>query len=126
MTDPLQVSALQMLVAQQTSLKSTLFAPNSRYAGSDTAVLALPQGRNVIYLARRFLPPATSLQQLQEHIVTQGERLDNITAQYMGDPTLFWRLCDANNAMRPEELTETIGRKLRITLPEGIPGAPHA
>ena len=28
----------------------------------------------------------------------QGERLDNVAAQYLGDPTLFWRLCDANNA----------------------------
>ena len=52
----------------------------------------------------------------------QGERLDNIAAQYLGDPTLFWRLADANGAMRPEELTETVGRKLRITMPEGITG----
>ena len=58
---------------------------------------------------------------LQEHVVTQGERLDNIAAQYLGDPEAYWRLCDANNAMRPEELTETIGRQLRITLPQGIP-----
>ena len=27
---------------------------------------------------------------------------------------------------RPEELTETIGRRLVITLPEGVPGLPHA
>ena len=27
--------------------------------------------------------------------------------------------------MRPDELTETIGRRLRITLPEGIPGMPN-
>jgi hypothetical protein len=126
MSDPLQVSPLQTLVAQQTSLKSTLFAANSRYAGIDTATLSLPQGKTIIYLTRRFLPPAERFQLLQEHTVTQGERLDNITAKYMADPTLFWRLCDANNAMRPEELTETIGRKLRITLPEGIPGVPHA
>jgi hypothetical protein len=59
---------------------------------------------------------------LQLHTVTEGERLDNITARYLGDPEQFWRVCDANNAMRPEELTETIGRKLRITLPEGITG----
>ena len=37
-------------------------------------------------------------------------------------PRQFWRVCDANAAMRPDELTETIGRRLRITLPEGIPG----
>ena len=27
-------------------------------------------------------------------------------AQYLGDPEQFWRICDANGAMRPEELTE--------------------
>ena len=26
--------------------------------------------------------------------------------------------------MRPDELTEVLGRRLRITLPEGIPGTP--
>ena len=60
---------------------------------------------------------------LQEHTVLQGQRLDNIAAQYLGDPTLFWRLCDANNALNPDELTETIGRKLRITMPTGITGS---
>ena len=42
------------------------------------------------------------------------------SARYLGDPELFWRLCDANVAMRPAELTETIGRRLHITLPEGM------
>ena len=125
MIDPLQPNTVQALLAQ-TSLQHTLFAANSRYAGMDTATLSLPQGKTLIYLVRRFVPPPERFQLLQEHVVTQGERLDNITAQYMGDPTLFWRLCDANNALRPEELTETIGRRLRITLPEGIPGVPNA
>ena len=61
---------------------------------------------------------------LQEHTVSQGDRLDNLAAQYLGDPEQFWRLCDANAAMHPEELTQDIGRPLRITLPEGIPGGP--
>jgi hypothetical protein len=60
---------------------------------------------------------------LQEHTVKEGDRLDNLAALYLSDPELFWRLCDANNAICPEELTETVGRILRITLPEGIPGA---
>jgi len=63
---------------------------------------------------------------LQWHRVTQGERLDNVTAKYLGDPEQFWRLCDANRALRPQELTETLGRRIAITLPEGIPGVPHA
>jgi hypothetical protein len=40
----------------------------------------------------------------------------------LGDPCFFWRLCDANNAMRPQDLTSTIGRDLKITLPFGITG----
>jgi hypothetical protein len=86
------------------------------------AELQLPGGKTLVYLRRRFVPPPERFQLLQLHTVTEGERLDNITARYLGDPEQFWRVCDANNAMRPEELTETIGRKLRITLPEGITG----
>lgn len=62
---------------------------------------------------------------MQEHAVTQGERLDNINARYLGDPEQFWRLCDANGVLHPRELEE-VGRILRITLPEGIPGMPNA
>ena len=72
------------------------------------------------------MPPPERFALLQEHTVSQGDRLDNLAAQYLGDPEQFWRLCDANGAMRPEELTETVGRRLRITLPEGIPGRPNA
>ena len=63
---------------------------------------------------------------LLEHTVTEGDRLDNIAARYLGDPEQFWRICDANGVMRPDELTETVGRRLRITMPEGIPGVPNA
>ena len=79
-----------------------------------------------MFLKRRFLPQPESYSLLQEHVVSEGDRLDNLTARYLGDPEQFWRICDANRAMRPDELTETIGRRLRITLPEGIPGTPNA
>ena len=121
MSNPLMLDPVQAMLAQ-TSLKNTLFTPTSRYFGIDTLTYAAPQGTAVVYIQRRFLPSPDRFQLLQEHSVTEGERLDNIAAQFLGDPTLFWRLCDANSAMRPEELTETIGRKLRITLPEGITG----
>ncbi len=103
-----------------------LFPPTSRYYTIETATLTMSDDRTVIYLKRRFVPPPERFSLLQEHLVVQGDRLDNITARYLGDPEQFWRVCDANRAMRPEELTETIGRRLRITLPEGIPGAPNA
>lgn len=106
--------------------KPSLFPPTSRYATNETATLETADGRTIVYLRRRFVPPAERFELLQEYTVVEGDRLDNITNHFLGDPEQFWRLCDANNAMRPEELTETIGRKLRITLPEGIPGSPNA
>jgi len=114
-TDPVQA------MLAQTSLKTTLFAPASRYYGLDTTSIVVDR-RAVLYLLRRFVPQPERFALLQEHMVTQAERLDNVTARYLGDPTLFWRICDANRAMRPEELMETIGRKLRITMPDGITG----
>ena len=105
---------------------NTLFPPTSRYHNIETATLETVEGKTVRYLRRRFVPSPERFSLLQEHLVTQGDRLDNITARYLNDPEQFWRVCDANNAMRPDELTETIGRRLRITLPEGIPGLPNA
>ena len=101
-----------------------MFAMTSRYFSVPTAKLETAGGETIVYVRRRFVPPPAAFAVLHEHEVTQGERLDNITAHFLGDPEQFWRLCDANGAMRPEELTEIVGRKLRITLPEGIPANP--
>ena len=68
-------------------------------------------------LSARFIP-SNGTTTLLEHTVTQGERLDNITAKYLGDPTQFWRICDANYVMRPDELTDTIGNVIEITMPQ--------
>jgi hypothetical protein len=116
-TDPVQA------LLAQTSLKNTLFAPVSRYYGIGTNTLDLSGGRTIVYVLRRFVPPPENFQLLQERTVVQGDRLDNLAAQYLGDPTLFWRLCDANRAMRPDDLATTVGRVLKITLPEGITGS---
>ncbi|MET1027868.1 MAG: LysM domain-containing protein, partial [Dongiaceae bacterium] len=70
---------------------------------------------------RRFVPPPERFAVLQEHLVQQGDRLDNVTARYLGDPEQFWRLCDANGVLRPNELMDTPQRRIRITLPEGVP-----
>ena len=103
-------------------MKTDIFTTPGRYHDVGTAQIETVPEKTIVYLRRRFVPPPERFELLQEHPVTEGDRLDNITARYLGDPEQFWRICDANNAMRPSELTETIGRKLRITLPEGIPG----
>jgi hypothetical protein len=98
------------------------FPATSRYAATDTATYVAADGTRIVYLRRRFLPSPDRFELLQEHVVESGDRLDNVTALYLDDPEQFWRLCDANNATRPDELTDTVGRRLRITLPEGIAG----
>lgn len=104
----------------------TSFSITSRYYGSATAQLQAAGGRTITYSRRRFVPSPRLFDDLVEHSVVAGDRLDNLAAQYLGDPEQFWRICDANNAMQPDELTQTVGRKLRITLPEGVPGQQNA
>ena len=102
------------------------FSALSRYAGIDTAPFELADGRTVAYVRRRFLPDPARFALLRLHEVRDGDRIDNIAAAYLGDPEQFWRLCDANRAMRPEDLVRSAGRLLRITLPEGVPGGSDA
>jgi nucleoid-associated protein YgaU len=106
----------------QLALPMTVFPPASRYNGLELAKIEYG-GETLVYVRRRFLPQPEIFSAIGEHVVTQGERLDQIAAQAIGDPELFWRIGDANRAMRPEELTGTVGRRLVITLPEGVQGA---
>lgn len=101
---------------------SEAFQVTSRYYGIQTAILETTDGKTIVYLRRRFVPPVDRFELLQYHAVVEGDRNDNLAYQYLGDPQQFWRLCDANRAMHPQELTAQVGRKLRITLPEGVPG----
>jgi len=114
------------MVMESAGLKPSLFAPNSRYQGIDTATLVAADGRMISYVRRRFVPPLAEHSLMQQHAVLEGDRLDNLSARYLGDPELFWRICDANDALRPAELTETPGAKVNIALPHGITGPADA
>jgi hypothetical protein len=117
MADPLQT------LLAPAALATSLFPPTSRYHGVATATLVRPDGTMVAYLRRRFVPPPERFTLIAEHTVVEGDRLDNVTARYLGDPEQFWRLCDANGVIRPDELTAAVGRRVRITMPENVPGA---
>jgi hypothetical protein len=99
-----------------------MFEPNSRYYNLETVKLEITDSdgapRVIAYKRRRFVPPADGQTTLVEHVVTQGERLDNITARYLGDPLQFWRLCDANTVLHPDELTDETGRTITIAMPQ--------
>jgi hypothetical protein len=98
-----------------------MFTFTSRYYNLETVTLTLPDGRVMAYKRRRFLPQGESMPLLTAVTVTEGDRLDLITARTLGDPEQFWRVADANNAMNPFDLTAEIGRSLRVPVPQ--PGA---
>lgn len=102
------------------------FPPGSRYHAIEVATLVREDGRQVPYLRRRFLPATDRFVLLHEYRVNQGDRPDHVAARELGDPEAFWRLCDANGVMAPDELTDTVGEVVRITLPDSIPPAPRA
>lgn len=118
--DPLQA------FLQANALTPPAFAPGSRYRGIATVQLTQADGRSVVYVQRRFLPPPENFAPLQTVGVVAGDRLDNLAARHLGDPEQAWRLCDANRAMQPEALVANVGAQLVITLPEGVPGVGDA
>ncbi len=108
---------------QPSSLEATLFPPTSRYHGVPVKTMTRANGRTIAYLARRFVPQQDQFETLFEHSVVEGDRIDNLAAQYVNDPEQYWRICDANNELDSQQLTAEAGRRIRITLPEGLPGA---
>lgn len=120
MIDPLQA------FMQANGLAQAAFPPDSRYHGLPTAQMALPDGRTVVFVTRRFLPPTQNFARLATATVVSGDRLDNLAARHLGAAEQNWRLSDANGAMLPEALVSEVGKKLAITLPEGVPGAGDA
>lgn len=102
------------------------FPPTSRYYDTPVRTIEAADGTKLVYLARRFVPAGSRFATLATHTVQAGERIDIVAAATLGDPLAFWRICDANDTMRPDDLTARPGQRLRIPLPEGIPGAPLA
>jgi hypothetical protein len=98
-----------------------MFEPTSRYHDIETVKMTVTGSRGeprvVSYKRRRFVPPGSTMTTLVEHTVVQGDRLDNLAARYVGDPEQFWRICDANDVLRPEELTGEVGCGIRIGIP---------
>jgi hypothetical protein len=118
MIDPLQA------FLQANALETPLFLATSRYHGIGASVFTRPDGSQVAYLRRRFVPAPERFATLYEVRVDAATRVELVAAQHLGDPEQYYRLCDANGVMQPSALCEPVGRVVRIALPEGIPGAP--
>jgi len=120
-------SPLQALIALGV-VPTVTFPTDSRYYGSSTLTYVTPGGESVAYLARRIVPQpgAPNFATVAQHTVRQGDRLDLIAAKYLADPLIFWLICDANGAIDPDDLMDTLGRVINITTPQGVPGPPNA
>ena len=114
MTDPVQ------LLIEAGAIPSTPFVPQSRYSGVALALLQLRAGEpGVVYVRRRFIPAPGTLAIAGRHVVAALDRPDSLAAKYFGDPLLYWRIADANAVVDPNELTDTLGRRLDIPLAPG-------
>jgi nucleoid-associated protein YgaU len=104
------------------------FPTDSRYHGFGTLSYTSPDGVTVSYLARRYVPQhgAQNFATIAQHTVVHGDRLDLLAAKYLGDPLVYWLICDANGATAPDELVQTPGSVLSITMPQGVPGGSGA
>jgi len=89
-----------------------MFTATSRYASVADGVYQDANGRQISYKLLRLTPGAPTL---LLHTVVQHDRLDLLANTFYSDPEQFWRICDANVAMRPDDLIQ-IGAQLAIPL----------
>lgn len=88
-----------------------MFFKGSRYANVDEDILDLGDNRVIRYKKIRYIPDA---EPRLGHRVAQWERLDHIAQRYFRNPERFWRICDANRAMVPDDLVAEPGKKIVI------------
>ena len=101
-------------------------SPNSRYYGAQAELFTLADGTPVMYLARRIIPQAASYTSTQSYVIVDGDRLDNLANRFLGDPLLYWMICDANSATDPDALIAQAGRTILIPVASAVsPGARH-
>ena len=114
MNDP-----VQMLI-DAGAIPSAPFVVQSRYNGVELAVLQRrPDEPGVVYVKRRFIPTPSKLAIAALHAVQSQERPDLLSNRYYGDPLLYWRIADANAVVDPNELTDTLNRRVLIPVVQG-------
>jgi len=83
----------------------------SRYTTTPVVTPPTPEGATPRGLAARVPFPAPGV---LTHVVSEGERLDQLAMQFYGDPTKGWLILDANaDVLSPFDLLVP-GRVIRI------------
>jgi hypothetical protein len=93
-----------------------MFFKGSRYEDVETTQITDATGRVIPYIKVRFIPPTPAV---VGHSVLQGERLDLISNNYYKDAQRFWRICDANFAMWPDDEVAVPNATILIPPSEG-------
>jgi hypothetical protein len=84
----------------------------SRYANVSSYPREDHRGRVVMVVP---VPAAPVDVLLGIHVLRQGERLDHLAFRYLNNPAGFWRICELNNVMLAEALSE----QMEISIPAG-------
>jgi hypothetical protein len=92
-----------------------MFFKGSRYEKIPDAKISDSTGREIPYKTTRFIVDPVAV---IGHRVMSNERLDHIAWQHFRDAERFWRICDANRALWPDDLLEEAAL-LRIPASEG-------
>lgn len=88
-----------------------MFLPDSRYANVATVTTSsLATGEAVTALKLRKLTPIAG----ESRTVIEGDRLDLIAHQAVGDATKFWHVADANAALDGRTLVAEPGDTLLV------------
>jgi hypothetical protein len=80
-----------------------MFSPSSRYASLTPYHV---RDRRDRYVSVVPVPLAPAERLLGYHVLRQGQRLDHLAYKYLSDATMFWRICELNDVMQAEQLTE--------------------
>jgi hypothetical protein len=89
-----------------------MFTQRSRYATVPDAVHEDPDGRRIPHKQLRRIPAEAPVH--EAHVVDEGDRFDLVAFAHYGDPEQFWRICDANRGMWPDDLLAAPGRQLVV------------
>ena len=92
--------------------------------------MSIPKAMQAVTASSGMAPEASGTSRspsaaaaLSAHTVVPGDRLDLLSFRLTGDPLGFWRICDANAALDPDDLVdaEAVGTRIVVPLPGAVP-----
>jgi hypothetical protein len=94
-----------------------MFEDRSRYMAQPTRERTNADGRRVVYVLHRLVPPPEAIHPGTRHTVTDSDRLDTLAFRHLGTSEAWWMIADANRAMHPEEVLAAPGTDIAIATP---------